>query len=150
MKYLKKFNENRYGSSFQNSRPDLKQSKLMDEYLWLPLFCISSRSLDCKIFTDKNLGGYGLGIRGDFFGEDDFKRAISKKGDCLGRKLYTASDVDILIKDLGLDNMSKEEAVDAIVDMISNTRKAYSSADPDWERENSTYIELDEIKDLLL
>lgn len=139
MKYLKKFNES------------VKQSKLMDEYLWLPLFCTrGGRDLDCGIFTDKNMSGYGIGIRGDYFNEFEFERAISKKGDSLKRRLYTASDVDIMIKDLGLENIERSEAVDKIVNMIENTRKKYVSASPELERESGFYVELDEIKDMLI
>lgn len=139
MKHLKKFNEK------------LEESYKMDDYLWLPLFCTrNGRDLDCKIFNEKNVGGYGLGIRGDYFNESDFSLAMSKKGDSIGRRLYTPNESDILIKDLGLDNISKGDAVDRIVNMISGVRSSYTSSRPEVDINEGVYVELEEIKDMLL
>ena len=69
MKYIKKFEH-------------LSDKEInMDDYLWLDMFW---GDLDCRVFNDKNLGGYGLGISGDYFiNNNEFKRAITKKGTVL-------------------------------------------------------------------
>ena len=143
MKYLKKFNES-------------AETYNRDDYLWLPLFCARSNrvgpmDLDIAVFCDINVGGsgYGLSLRGDYFDKSDFNDAMSKKGDCLRRKLYTINDIDILIKDFGLDNLPKKDAIEKIIERIKSTRDGYCSADPNGERAAGVYVELDEIEDLL-
>jgi len=140
MKHLKKFNEEFI-------------IDLMGEYVGKPLFCTrpmsKSISVNCGIFTNKNIGGFGLGIRGDYFDEVNFEAALSKKGDSLGRKLYTADEFDLLAKDLKLDTTDRERAINQIVDMIEMERGRMSSSKPDLERREGVYIELEQIKDLL-
>ena len=58
-------------------------------------------------------------------------------------------EVDILIKDLGLDNLSKEDAVNKIMERIKRTRDSYCSSNPKFERGQGVYVELDEIKDMI-
>ena len=82
----------------------------MKKYLGQPLFCLrtdfGTKDIDCGIFTDKNIGGYGIGYRGNYFDENDFIRAISKRGDLLGRKLYTMGEIPLLLKELNIKNIS--------------------------------------------
>ncbi len=137
MKYIKRFNE-----SVEYN---------MDDYLWLPLFCIreftsGSRTLNCGIFNDQNLGGYGLGIRGDYFSQTDFEKAMSKKGDSVKRKLYTADELNILIKDLGFDNLSKDESIQKVVDMIKKDRGNHVSVDVKGDKYADLHVSLDEIE----
>ena len=132
-----------------------KESSIMDQYLDSPLFCLrknnsGSISLDCSIFTDLNLGGYGCGFMGDYFDESDFVKAISKKGDSLRRKLFKKNELDQLIQELGIGDLSKEEGIKRIIDMIKKERSSYASADPDKERKMGLYIEMDEIENLLI
>ena len=62
-------------------------NELLKSYVGTKVFVLRGKSsLDCGIFTDKNIGGYGKGIRGDYFyNDDEFKKALSEKGDSLKR-----------------------------------------------------------------
>lgn len=137
MEHLRKFNEgevNNYN---------------MDDYVWLPMFCTrDNRDLDISIFTDHNVSGYGLGLKGDYFDKHDFNKAISKVGDDLRRKLYTIDELDILLRDLGI-NLPKPEAIKEIVRRVKETRDDYCTANPKWERDFGVYVELEEIEDML-
>jgi hypothetical protein len=101
--------------------------------------------LDIGILNPKNVGGVGLGIRGNYFDEKAFEMAITKKGDWLGRKLYTLDEIDELLKDMGYGNQLFDDGKDLIVRKIKQTRDGYCSADPDGDRRAGLYVELDEI-----
>lgn len=145
MKNLKKFNK------FANYVPPAPPPKYnMDDYCGKILFCIRggrfSNDLSCAVFTDKNMGGYGLGIRGDYFDKTDFNQAMRKDGDSLRRKLYTTDEIDLLIKDLGYENLSKPEQTKSILNALKEERDFTSSSNPNLERENGLYVELDDLK----
>lgn len=137
MKFLKNFNE---------AKENIPKFNI-DDYCGQILFCVrGGRSLSCAVFTDKNMGGYGLGIRGDYFDKSSFNQAMRKDGDSLGRKLYTIDDIYILIKDLGYENLSKPEQTKSILEKLEKTRNSYVSSNVRLERENGLYVELDDLK----
>lgn len=106
-------------------------------------------SLDCGIFTNKNIGGYGIGIRGDiFYCDEEFRQALSKQGDCLKRRVFTIDNLDELKDLLGLNNelFNYDEYFKQLVeDIIIKTRSHYSSADPEKERLKKVYVEIEDI-----
>lgn len=106
-------------------------------------------SLDCGIFTNKNLGGYGKGIRGDYFYTDEvFKKALSVKGDYLKRRVFTISNLNELKNHLRLNNElfnSDEYFKQYVKDLIIKTRNSYCSADPKKERDEKVYVEIQDI-----
>lgn len=108
------------------------------------------RFLDCGIFTDKNICGYGKGIRGDYFySDDDFKNALSSKnGDYLQRKVFTVDTLSDLKNHLGLNNKlfnSEKYFQEYVKDLITQTRNNYCSADPEKERAEKVYVEVEDI-----
>ena len=142
MKYLKNY------KTFEN-----REISMLDKYVGTPLFCYrddACGSLDCNIFTDKNVAGYGCGLRGDFFNEREFVDALGRIGDSLNRHLFEIDELDEISKKLRIDGNSKEEIVDKVVDKIEKTRKSYCSANPDGDRRAGVYIELDELRKLLM
>jgi hypothetical protein len=106
-------------------------------------------SLDCGIFTDKNIGGYGKGIRGDYFWDDEnFKDALSEKGDSLKRRVFTLDNLEKLKQHLGVnqqlfndDNYFKN----FVKDLIIKTRNSYCSDNPKQERKEKVYVEINEL-----
>jgi len=132
---------------------DKGDTSLMDKYIGIPLLCLrlnnKNADLDCSIFTDENISGYGLGLGGDFFKEWDFEDAIIQKGDGLNRYLYKAEEVDKLIKKLGFESLSKEKAIDRIIELVKRTRSGYSSGNPEAEKKMGLYVDIDELRDLL-
>ena len=142
MKYIKNY------KTFEN-----KETSMLDKYVGTPLFCFRDDawgSLDCSIFTDKNVAGYGCGLRGDFFNEREFVNALSRIGDSLNRHLFEINELDEIAKKLRIYGKSKEETIDKIVDKVEKTRKSYCSANPDGDREAGVFIELDELRKLLM
>jgi len=142
--------------------PNYFYKSILDKYIGKKLFVTrenhtGSISVDCGIFTNENIGGYGIGIKGDIFNENDFKNAISKKGDVLKRRLFTLDELnelfDYLKIDKTLDIYGKEETLDIyekeemLKNLIKYERESYSSDDPDLEREKYVYVELDELFD---
>jgi hypothetical protein len=161
MKYLKNFNESTWWMSNDTRMEAMEirdkyfsnKSDNMDDYCGKTMFILSEewKSLDCKVFSDKNVAGYGLGLRGRFFinndmGKNDFKNALSKIGDSLKYKLYEIDEIDILIKDLGYDSLSKPEQTKSILEKIEKTRSSYVSVNPEKEKEMGLYVELDDLK----
>lgn len=51
----------------------------MKNYVNIPLLCLRYDELDAGLFTDKNLGHYGIGIRGDYFDQYNFEKALKKR-----------------------------------------------------------------------
>lgn len=130
MKHLKKFNESR-------------DSDIMDTYIGKPLIVTRrGHSIDCKIFTDQNIGGYGLGIGGDYFDSYDFERALTEGGDGLGRRLFKLSEIDRLSKFLGIDG-TKDEIIKEIIHRINRTRNSYVSWNPERDKNSGVYVDMD-------
>ena len=106
-------------------------------------------SLDCRIFTDKNLGGFGEGIRGNYFlNDENFKKALSEKGDYLKRRVFTLDNLESLKEHLGLNKQifNNDEYFKSFVkDLVIKTRNSYCSADPELERKEKLYVEIDEL-----
>lgn len=105
--------------------------------------------LDCGIFTDKNIGGYGKGIRGDYFySSANFEEALSNKGDCLRRRIFTMDTLHELKEHLGLNKQlfsSDDYFKEYVTELIKNTRNSYVSANPEKERLEGVYVELEDI-----
>jgi hypothetical protein len=111
--------------------------------------------LDVGILNDQNIGGMGigLGIRGNFwYRAEDLENAMSRKdnghgrkGDSMGRCLYTIDEIDELLKDMGYGNQLFEDGKDIIYNFIKKTRESYCSADPNGDRKAGLYVELEEI-----
>lgn len=138
MKYIKSY------KIFESDK-----SSILDKYVGTPLFCLRNNSLDCRIFTDKNLGGYGIGLRGDYFNEWEFVDALGRIGDSLNRHLFEINELNELAYKIKISG-SKEELIDNIINKIKGTRATYVSADPEGERKAGVYVELDELRKLLM
>lgn len=123
-----------------------EKEDLRVDYIGKKLFCLRGHNdISVGIFTDKNIGGYGIGIRGNYFSEREFKKAIKKEGDSLNRKLYTIDEIYDLIQDMGYDDINYGKKI--IKNIIKKNRDNYASADPNLERREGVYVELDEIFD---
>lgn len=121
----------------------MKREELVNK----PVFCVRDGKLDCGIFTDKNLSGYGIGIRGNFFHDDELPFTTQ---DYLDRKLYlfTEDGVNDLCTDLGIPG-DKKTKIDVIKGMMVSARKEYASAFPEGERNYGLYIEVELLDNFL-
>lgn len=129
----------------------------------LPYYCVRRDmipiSIDIGYLTDKNIGGFGKGIRGNYWGADDvglnsFEKSLSPKDtDCLKRNLFKLGEEEELCKFLG-DSYEKDIKYWGIygflLRMIENERKSYVSASPKVERDNFVYVELEDLEDYYL
>lgn len=107
-------------------------------------------SLDIGYFTDQNLGGFGKGIRGDYFYTiEGLKNALSG-GDELGRCVFKIGDEEELLKLIYRngwysDMVEGQSGYEYLVEKIVKERKGYASADPDGDREIGVYFEISEL-----
>lgn len=124
------------------------------KYVGRKLLCLRldlGLELDCNIFTNKNVGGdgYGMGIRGNYFHEREFIDAIEKRGDGLKRFLYDPNneeDMLLLIRKLHLNERdSLDISKQKIIDLIKKTRDSFCSANPEREKREGVYVEIDDI-----
>ena len=110
--------------------------------------------LDVGILNNKNIGGMGIGfgIRGNFwYSEKELEDSITRKngkyrkGDSMGRCLYTIDEIDELLKDMGHETSLFDDGKEVIFNLIKKNRDSYCSADPDGDRKEGLYVELEEI-----
>lgn len=124
------------------------ENDILKSYVGKKVFVTRDRhSLDCGIFTDKNLCGYGKGIRGDFWNDDiSFKQALSETGDYLNRRIFTIDTLNDLKKYLNLDTDSSDDYLKSYIkDLIIKTRNSYCSANPEKERAENVYVEIEDL-----
>lgn len=113
----------------------MEKKEIMNYYVGKIVICNSGNSWDIGIFTDKNIGGYGVGIRGRYFSDFEFISSISLIGNC---KLYTLDNIS-------LSGLSTDELILNIV----KTRSSYCSDDPEYERKIGLRIEIEHCYKLL-
>ncbi len=157
MKFLKNFNESAWSKESRDKAFKIRDEYFLDksdnmsDYIGKIMFILVGewKSLDCQVFTDKNIAGYGMGLRGRYYknprDKDDFKSALGKIGDSCKYKLYTLDEIDLLIKELGYENLSKPEQTKSILEKIEKTRSGVSG-NPEKEKEMGLYVELDDLK----
>lgn len=134
--------------------------------LSLPYYCLRNNgylSLDISYLTHKNVGGFGSGLRGNYWniseiGLENFKGCIERKKDSLNRILFKLGDESIDYSREGLIDILKELDPKGvrdygeryyIVELIRRARKGYCSDDPDGERKANVYVELDDLQQYL-
>lgn len=113
---------------------DLVGKKVFCVRLWTMSFTVN-----CSIFTNENVSGFGCGLFGDYFNIYDFNNAfIDKTGDSCKRYLYTLEELPLMYKKFGLNN-------NTTIELIKKYRKSMRQDVYEDEKKSEYFVPIEDI-----